>query len=126
MLSICVLQIIQQACIIGVSWTIFAGLQHHSNATNMSGNVKVFMVNQKHGSYKLFRFPYISHIFSEYCKDSSECVRRLKSLISKLPKANQDLLKYLCRFLVTVSQKENLNKMSPMALGIVFGPNIFR
>ncbi|KAI0239940.1 Protein FAM13A [Lamellibrachia satsuma] len=59
-------------------------------------------------------------------KDKTEVLRQLRSLISTLPSANYDLLKYLCQFLVFVTRHESENKMSPQALAIVFGPNLFR
>ncbi|XP_020612830.1 protein FAM13A-like [Orbicella faveolata] len=50
----------------------------------------------------------------------------IKALLEKLPTSNYQLLKYLCNFLVKVSMNEENNKMSSMALAIVFGPNFFR
>jgi len=50
----------------------------------------------------------------------------MKSLLNKLPKANYDTLKYLISLLVLVAKHEKVNKMNPLSLGIVFGPNIFR
>lgn len=51
---------------------------------------------------------------------------RLRSRLHSLPDDNFALLKYVICFLVAVSHHQNVNKMSPMALSIVFGPNIFR
>lgn len=59
-------------------------------------------------------------------KDDGEGLSDMKALLEKLPKSNYQLLKYLCKFLVTVSMSEENNKMSPTALSIVFGPNFFR
>lgn len=59
-------------------------------------------------------------------KDTSACIYQLKVAISNLPKENYKLLKYLMGFLVVVASHEKQNKMSPMALAIVFGPNLFR
>lgn len=36
------------------------------------------------------------------------------------------LLKYLCRFLVHVASREEVNKMTPQNLAIVFAPNLLR
>ena len=55
-----------------------------------------------------------------------ECLRRLKLLLQELPTENYNLLKYLSHFLVEVTQQQASNKMNAMALGIVFGPNLFR
>ncbi|XP_071953922.1 protein FAM13A-like isoform X2 [Antedon mediterranea] len=50
----------------------------------------------------------------------------IKQILDELPKQNYALLKYLSRFLVKVGDHERTNKMTPFALAIVFGPNIFR
>ncbi|XP_013391568.1 protein FAM13B isoform X1 [Lingula anatina] len=65
-------------------------------------------------------------IHEEYGDKDELCTQKLKQQIKSLPKINYAQLKYLCRFLVHVAQRENSNKMSAMALGIVFGPNLFR
>lgn len=52
--------------------------------------------------------------------------RDLGKILRKLPPENYNLLRYLCCFLYRVSLKQKYNKMCPEALGIVFGPNIFR
>lgn len=52
--------------------------------------------------------------------------RELTKLIRKLPIENYNLLKYLACFLYRVSLKQQYNKMCAEALGIVFGPNVFR
>lgn len=52
--------------------------------------------------------------------------RDLTKLVHKLPPDNYNLLKYLCCFLHRVTLKQKYNKMCAEALGIVFGPNIFR
>ncbi|XP_022237841.1 uncharacterized protein LOC106478506 [Limulus polyphemus] len=55
-----------------------------------------------------------------------ECARRLKCLLENMPFVNFNLLKYFSQFLQEVASYEDQNKMGPLALGIVFGPNIFR
>ncbi|XP_076368806.1 protein FAM13A-like isoform X3 [Tachypleus tridentatus] len=55
-----------------------------------------------------------------------ECARRLKCLLENMPFENFNLLKYLSQFLQKVARYENQNKMGPLALAVVFGPNIFR
>ncbi|XP_046554749.1 protein FAM13A-like isoform X2 [Haliotis rubra] len=53
-------------------------------------------------------------------------VQHLKDKLKELPTENYNLLKFLCQFLVVVTHHEKDNKMSPMALAIVFGPNLFK
>lgn len=53
-------------------------------------------------------------------------ILRLRSRLHSLPEENFGLLKYIVCFLVAVSEQQDINKMGPMALSIVFGPNIFR
>lgn len=62
----------------------------------------------------------------ECSNDITECIARLRVLLRSLPSPAYNLLKFLSRFLTFVSQEEKLNKMNPVALGIVFGPNLFR
>ncbi|KXJ12172.1 Protein FAM13A [Exaiptasia diaphana] len=65
-------------------------------------------------------------IHTNYGDDNKASLDELKRLLAKLPELNYHLLKYLCNFLVRVSEYEENNKMSSMALAIVFGPNLFR
>ncbi|XP_050392003.1 protein FAM13B isoform X9 [Patella vulgata] len=58
--------------------------------------------------------------------DSVRCIQQLKVALKELPLNNYNLLKFLAQFLVIVAHHEYLNKMNSMALGIVFGPNLFR
>lgn len=51
---------------------------------------------------------------------------RFRALVEELPEENFMVLRYLCRFLHKVSQHEEATRMNPSALGIVFGPNLFR
>ncbi|XP_029649501.1 protein FAM13A isoform X2 [Octopus sinensis] len=53
-------------------------------------------------------------------------VAKVREEFNELPEEHYDLLKYLLNFLVDVSQHEEENKMGPMVLAIVFGPNVFR
>ena len=50
----------------------------------------------------------------------------LKELILRMPRGNAFLLKYLCEFMLSIADGSSVNKMTPLALAIVFGPNIFR
>ncbi|KAK7507959.1 hypothetical protein BaRGS_00000924 [Batillaria attramentaria] len=58
--------------------------------------------------------------------NDQDYVLRLRSRLHSLPEENFGLLKYVVSFLVAVSEQQDANKMGPMALAIVFGPNIFR
>ncbi len=49
----------------------------------------------------------------------------LKALIHTLPPPNYATLKYLIQHLAKVAQHRDMNKMTPVSLSIVFGPNIF-
>lgn len=49
-----------------------------------------------------------------------------QSLIEHLPKANQDLLKYLLNLTTSISAHSDINKMTASNLAIVLGPNILR
>lgn len=53
-------------------------------------------------------------------------MKKVREEFNELPEENYDLLKYLLNFLVLVAQHEEENKMGPMVLAIVFGPNVFR
>ncbi|XP_023243022.1 protein FAM13B-like [Centruroides sculpturatus] len=59
-------------------------------------------------------------------QSKEECIKQLKNLVQRLPLANLNVLKYLSCFLVSVSHHEEENRMNASALGIVFGPNLFR
>eukprot|EP00474_Spongospora_subterranea_P009622 CRZ10080.1 hypothetical protein [Spongospora subterranea] len=50
----------------------------------------------------------------------------LDSLEASLPKPNLTIFRYLCMFLAEVSQKSDVNKMTPSNLAIVFAPNLIR
>ncbi|XP_056017820.1 protein FAM13B-like isoform X2 [Ostrea edulis] len=65
-------------------------------------------------------------IQEENQNDPAGCISGLKAEISQLEVLRYNLLRYLIRFLVVVAQFERSNKMSPMSLAIVFGPNLFR
>ncbi|XP_041435837.1 rho GTPase-activating protein 45-like isoform X3 [Xenopus laevis] len=53
-------------------------------------------------------------------------VLQLKELLQDLPSENRTTLQYLVKHLCRVSEQEQLNKMSPSNLGIVFGPALMR
>eukprot|EP00731_Ephydatia_muelleri_P037140 Em0401g6a len=57
---------------------------------------------------------------------SPEQLAQLREAIHKLPKPNFELLKYLIRHLIKVTEHSAQNKMASVPLSIVFGPSIFR
>jgi len=61
-----------------------------------------------------------------YDRQRMAFLRDLTKLVRKLPIENYNLLKYLACFLYRISLKQHYNKMCAEALGIVFGPNVFR
>ena len=50
----------------------------------------------------------------------------VKQALASMPLANRITIKYLMRFLCTVSKKSDINKMTPANIAIVFAPNILR
>uniref|UniRef100_A0A0X3PSN0 Rho-GAP domain-containing protein n=1 Tax=Schistocephalus solidus TaxID=70667 RepID=A0A0X3PSN0_SCHSO len=58
--------------------------------------------------------------------DTALLVSNVKHLLSRLPVPNFLLLQFLCCFLNQVVRSESRNKMSATAIGIVFGPSVFR
>ncbi|CAF4699397.1 unnamed protein product, partial [Rotaria sp. Silwood2] len=58
--------------------------------------------------------------------DKAERIRTLHSLIKELPKQNYDLLYILMTHLYKVSQHNEKNLMTPVNLGVCFGPSILR
>ncbi|XP_006630310.2 rho GTPase-activating protein 22 isoform X1 [Lepisosteus oculatus] len=59
-------------------------------------------------------------------KDEEEGIQELMKQVKSLPRANYNLLKYICKFLDEVQSHSNENKMSVQNLATVFGPNILR
>lgn len=70
--------------------------------------------------------PVFIQVQDQYCKQKDKAVPLIKELIKKMPKDNAFLLKYLCEFMLAIADGSDVNKMTPLALAIVFGPNIFR
>lgn len=66
------------------------------------------------------------NIHESFNTNTEDYVKRVREEFNELPEENYDLLKYLLNFLVLVAQHEEENKMGPMVLAIVFGPNVFR
>ncbi|XP_053510254.1 rho GTPase-activating protein 25 [Ictalurus furcatus] len=57
---------------------------------------------------------------------TAEGKEKLEKQISLLPKANYNLLSYICRFLFEVQQHSKVNKMSVENLATVMGVNLFK
>ncbi|XP_030840228.1 rho GTPase-activating protein 17 isoform X4 [Strongylocentrotus purpuratus] len=57
-------------------------------------------------------------------KDPNQKKEALKKVVSRLPKAHFDNLKYLCRFLNLVADKSDKNKMTSSNLSLVIAPNM--
>ncbi|KTG31113.1 hypothetical protein cypCar_00040810 [Cyprinus carpio] len=53
-------------------------------------------------------------------------IQELEKLVTTLPAANYNLLKYICKFLDEVQSHSSENKMGVQNLATVFGPNILR
>lgn len=53
-----------------------------------------------------------------------EQAKRIKPLVAKLPKANQDTLRTLIALAKEVVQREEKNRMSAYNMGTVLGPNL--
>lgn len=70
--------------------------------------------------------PVFIQIQDQYCKEKDKSIPLFKELVKRMPSNNAHLLKYLCAFMLTIADGSDLNKMTPLALAIVFGPNIFR
>nr|VZI52190.1 unnamed protein product [Spirometra erinaceieuropaei] len=58
--------------------------------------------------------------------DTTLLIANVKHLLARLPAPNFLLLQFLCCFLNQVVRSERRNKMSATAIGIVFGPSVFR
>lgn len=70
--------------------------------------------------------PIFIQVQDQFCKQKDKAVPLIKELIRRMPKDNAYLLKYLCEFMLAIADGSDVNKMTPLALAIVFGPNIFR
>ncbi|CAF1184290.1 unnamed protein product [Adineta steineri] len=58
--------------------------------------------------------------------DKAERIRTLHSLLKELPKANYDLLHIIMKHLNNVSKHNDKNLMTPVNLGVCFGPSLLR
>ncbi|KAM5194438.1 rho GTPase-activating protein 24 isoform 1-T1 [Mantella aurantiaca] len=59
-------------------------------------------------------------------KEEESGMAELVKQVKNLPPVNNNLLKYICRFLDEVQSYSGVNKMSVQNLATVFGPNILR
>ncbi|NWI33536.1 FA13A protein, partial [Sula dactylatra] len=64
--------------------------------------------------------------FQEHKSYTTECIQNLRQLLSCLPKAHQNLLRFLSAFLLKVATYSAVNFMTLENLAIVFGPALFR
>eukprot|EP01103_Thecamoeba_quadrilineata_P015623 TRINITY_DN4996_c0_g1_i1.p1 TRINITY_DN4996_c0_g1~~TRINITY_DN4996_c0_g1_i1.p1 ORF type:complete len:467 (-),score=100.35 TRINITY_DN4996_c0_g1_i1:40-1440(-) len=53
-------------------------------------------------------------------------VKEIQSLLTRMPEANQNVTKYLCKFLKDLSIHWEKTKMATSNLALVFGPNLLR
>ncbi|KAF7233386.1 hypothetical protein EG68_08404 [Paragonimus skrjabini miyazakii] len=70
--------------------------------------------------------PLFLETYYSYRDNRAACFSQLEQLIANLPAPNYTLLQHLCHFLYKIWNCRAENKMSAEALGIVFGPNVFR
>lgn len=64
--------------------------------------------------------------YSKHQDSHAACAGVLAALVTRLPAAHYQLIKYIIRFLIKVTLNESQNKMGVVALSIVFGPNFFQ
>lgn len=69
---------------------------------------------------------YEDFLWATTITDSAERVQIILNHISKLPKANYDLLERLTFHLARVAQHESANRMNPNSLAIIFAPCVLR
>ncbi|KAF8572405.1 hypothetical protein P879_00443 [Paragonimus westermani] len=74
----------------------------------------------------VFRLNQNAETYYSYRDNRAACFSQLEQLIASLPAPNYTLLQHLCHFLYKIWNCRAENKMSAEALGIVFGPNVFR
>lgn len=67
-----------------------------------------------------------SFSYTEHRIDTTECIKNLRQLISRLPQAHQNLLQFLSAFLLKVATYSSVNCMTLENLAIVFGPALFK
>ncbi|XP_052264203.1 protein FAM13A-like isoform X2 [Dreissena polymorpha] len=102
-----------------------ASLEECGDIMAIAGMLKVFLREMPEATIPDRMTAQFLAIHERFPKDPKSCVTHLKPLLKELPDEHYDLLKHVIRFLAIVACNEQVNKMSPMALAIVFGPNLF-
>ncbi|CAH1794835.1 unnamed protein product [Owenia fusiformis] len=103
-----------------------ANLEDANDVMSVAGLLKLFLRELPDSVIPESETLKFIQVQEDFQQDFEQFIDQLKQLLEDLPQENYDLLKFLCRFLVTVSLLEESNKMSSMALAIIFGPNLFR
>ena len=57
-------------------------------------------------------------------QDKSAVITAIRQITASIPAINLKVLNYLFQFLITVAEKDQINKMNFTNLAIVFGPNL--
>ncbi|KAJ8319293.1 hypothetical protein KUTeg_004384 [Tegillarca granosa] len=103
-----------------------ANLEDEDDIMAVAGLLKLFLRELPDSVVPQHMTRQFVSIQEAYKNDNKGCINQIKQTVSELPEENYNLLKYLLRFLVVIAHNEKTNKMSPMSLAIVFGPNLFR
>ncbi|XP_074647451.1 protein FAM13A-like isoform X2 [Tubulanus polymorphus] len=103
-----------------------ADLDGSGDTYAVAGLLKLFLRELPEGLINSYLTKEFVVTHETYGRTPEICLQKLKVLLDELELENYHLLKYLCRFLVQISLHEVHNKMSPIALSIVFGPNFFK
>ena len=62
-----------------------------------------------------------------YCQaDEAKLLLRIKEVFRRLSPTRREIVRYLFQFMIDVSHKSEVNKMTPNNLALVFGPSLFR
>jgi len=61
-----------------------------------------------------------------YCRDNEKLIPHVREVLKQLPDTNREVLEYLFEFMLEISTKSEINKMTPTNLAVVFGPSLFR
>ena len=70
--------------------------------------------------------PHFVSLQQSYTNESSqEAIDALHHCLKVLPEPNYSILRYLIKHLAKVAENSEENKMTPISLSIVFGPNLF-
>ena len=95
-------------------WVIISKVTHGLPFDTWSLSIKCVTVKKKVCFFFIFRI-----------QSSSEArLQALRLVISKLPQANFDNLRYLIKFLSELSRNQEVHKMTPQNIAIVIAPNL--